>query len=226
MNKPFVLILLLMGTFLLFLVNINTFSKTHFGEDVQSENVVWSNSKGEHSDVNAKQVQTNKIHLRQKDKPKVWVSMGLCFSETTEKYGKKNYPYAPVTLLSVMLWNFVFPEANDCEVILFLVHKESNKTAEMEAYEKKLQDIQVTYKWVHADGMDCVLKAQLIRMFAFGHPLVQPTDIVMTVDVNMFLMTNKIFDPIYGRPDVLAWIYQYDRSAVRTSDEGESFGLV
>jgi hypothetical protein len=81
-------------------------------------------------------VQTNKIHLRQKDKPKVWVSMGLCFSETTEKYGKKNYPYAPVTLLSVMLWNFVFPEANDCEVILFLVHKESNKTAEMEAYEK------------------------------------------------------------------------------------------
>jgi hypothetical protein len=63
-------------------------------------------------------------------------------------------------------------------------------------------------------------------MFAFGHPLVQPTDIVMTVDVNMFLMTNKIFDPIYGRPDVLAWIYQYDRSAVRTTDEGESFGLV
>jgi hypothetical protein len=92
MNKPFVLILLLMGTFLLFLVNINTFSKTHFGEDVQSENVVWSNSKGEHSGVNAKQVQTNQIHLRQKDKPKVWVSMGLCFSETTEKYGKKNYP--------------------------------------------------------------------------------------------------------------------------------------
>jgi hypothetical protein len=26
-------------------------------------------------------------------KPKVWISMGLCFSHNTEKHGKRLYPY-------------------------------------------------------------------------------------------------------------------------------------
>jgi|LakMenEpi03Aug12_release.lakeMendotaPanAssembly.Ray.scaffolds.fasta_scaffold6236718_1 hypothetical protein len=74
--------------------------------------------------------------------------------------------------------------------------------------------------------MDCVLKSQLIRMFSFGHPLVKPKDIVMTVDVNLFLMTNKILDPIYENPDLLAWIYQYDGSAYITTGYGETFNQV
>ncbi len=65
-------------------------------------------------------------------------------------------------------------------------------------------------QWVATDGMDCVLKAQIIRMFAFGHPLVKPDDVVMTVDVNLFLMTGNILDPIYENPEKLAWIYQFD----------------
>ena len=42
--------------------------------------------------------------------PKIWVSMGLCFSENTEKYGKKSYPYAEVTPLSIQLWSYFFPD--------------------------------------------------------------------------------------------------------------------
>jgi hypothetical protein len=45
-------------------------------------------------------------------------------------------------------------------------------------------------------------------MFAFGHPTVLATDIVATVDVNMFISTNKFLDPIFDQPDLLAWIYQ------------------
>ena len=74
--------------------------------------------------------------------------------------------------------------------------------------------------------MDCVLKSQLIRMFAFGNPIVKPKDIVMTVDVNLFLMTNKIFDPIYKQPDLLAWVYQYEDSDYSTSGYGETFNQV
>jgi len=68
----------------------------------------------------------------------------------------------------------------------------------------------VHVEWVLSDGMDCVLMAQLVRLFAFGHPLVKPNDIVMTVDINLFLMTGDILDPIYENPDKLAWLYQYD----------------
>ena len=42
-------------------------------------------------------------------KPKIWVSMSLCFGETTTKHGKQNYPYADVTLLSILIWNYFYP---------------------------------------------------------------------------------------------------------------------
>jgi hypothetical protein len=169
---------------------------------------------------------TIKAQANQNKRPKIWVSMGLCFSETTQKYGKKNYPYAEVTPLGILLWNYFFPNTDDVGIILFLIYTEQNITAHMETYEKMLIPTGVHYKWVHADGMDCVMKAQLVRMFAFGHPLVQPKDIVVTVDVNFFLMTDKIFDPIYDNPDMLAWIYQYDKSAFEKARQGESFNQV
>jgi len=39
-------------------------------------------------------------------------------------------------------------------------------------------------------------------------------------------MTNKILDPIYENPDLLAWIYQYDGSAYITTGYGETFNQV
>jgi hypothetical protein len=48
--------------------------------------------------------------------------------------------------------------------------------------------------------MECVLKSQLIRMFAFGHAAVRPTDVVLTADVDLFLMTENILAPIYDHP--------------------------
>jgi len=65
-------------------------------------------------------------------------------------------------------------------------------------------------EWVHTNGIDCVVKSQIVRMFAFGHPLVKPNDIVMTVDVNFFILSSKIFDPIYENQNKLAWIFQYE----------------
>ena len=166
------------------------------------------------------------IKVNQNKRPKIWVSMGLCFSETTEKYGKRNYPYAEVTPLGILLWKYFFPNPEDVEVLLFLIYTEPNITAHMETYEKTLIPTGVHHKWVQAEGMDCVMKAQIVRMFAFGHPLVQPVDIVVTVDVNFFLMTDKIFDPIYDNPNMLAWVYQYDRSAFEKARKGESFNQV
>ncbi len=43
--------------------------------------------------------------------PKLWVSMGLCYSDTTRYFDKARYPYAEVTPLAVLLWNF-FSNAN------------------------------------------------------------------------------------------------------------------
>jgi hypothetical protein len=54
--------------------------------------------------------------------------MGLCFSQTTTKFGKSKYPYKEVTPLSILLWSHFFPDTQQVQVILYLVHTEPSKT--------------------------------------------------------------------------------------------------
>ena len=42
---------------------------------------------------------------------KLWISMGLCYSENTRLFAKSRYPYAEVTPLAVLLWRHFAPDA-------------------------------------------------------------------------------------------------------------------
>ena len=53
------------------------------------------------------------------NKRQIWISMALCFSKNTEMYRKKNYPYAQVTPLALLLWNHFF---SDIRIILYLIY--------------------------------------------------------------------------------------------------------
>ena len=44
-------------------------------------------------------------------KKKLWISMGLCYSEKTRLFMKSKYPYAEVTPLAVILWRHFAPDA-------------------------------------------------------------------------------------------------------------------
>ena len=54
----------------------------------------------------------------QTSKKVIWISMGLCFSKNTEMYGKRDYPYAQVTPLAIILWYHFFPQIN---IIIYLL---------------------------------------------------------------------------------------------------------
>ena len=58
--------------------------------------------------------------------------------------------------------------------------------------------------------MDCVLKAQLIRLLAFKLPAVSPGDAVVTADVDAFVMSPDIAKPITVRKERKMWIYRYE----------------
>lgn len=54
-----------------------------------------------------------------------------------------------------------------------------------------------------------MLASQLTRMLAFTNKdLIADDDVVMTVDVNAFVMTDKILDPILDNQDRKVWVYQ------------------
>ena len=59
-------------------------------------------------------------------------------------------------------------------------------------------------------GLDfsCVLKSQLIRLLAFNFPFIRDEDVIVTSDVDAFIMTKDILDPL-EMYFMQIWLYQY-----------------
>ena len=60
-------------------------------------------------------------------------------------------------------------------------------------------------------------------MFAVDNVHVAEDDIVMTVDINMFVMTEKIIAPLLESPGMEAWVPQYSDTADISTGHGETF---
>ena len=151
----------------------------------------------------------------------VWVSMGLCFSENTKLYGKRKYPYVAVTPLALLLWNHFLPKV---KLVLYLIYTKRDNDERRKRYQDTLRQIEgLEVRWVESGDMDCVMKSQTSRMWAFNDPMVKDDDIVITIDVNAFIMTSKILDPIYENPRNSIWVFQYEDTADISEDIGASF---
>jgi len=146
--------------------------------------------------------------------------MGLCYSKNAEHNGKSQYPYKDVTPLALLLWRYHLPQVS---TIVRIVYTEMEVNAMMKAYGEMLERAGAVVEWLKAGDMDCVLKSQLVRIFAGEHPLVGPDDIVMTVDVNLFVMTPAILHPILSSPGMIAWLPQYEETASIPTGRGETF---
>jgi hypothetical protein len=68
--------------------------------------------------------------------------------------------------------------------------------------------------------------SQLSRLFIYENLLVKPTDIVITVDVNLFVTASHILEPIDKFPHRRAWIFQYEDTAYIDYGWGETFNQV
>ena len=58
--------------------------------------------------------------------------------------------------------------------------------------------------------LPCVLTSQLVRLLAFSLDFVQPQDVIITADVDAFIMTPEILRPL--RKKVSVWIWRYELS--------------
>ena len=153
-------------------------------------------------------------------KREIWISMGLCFSKNTEMYGKEKYPYAEVTPLAVILWYHFFL---DIRVILYLIYDAGEIEDRRKLYEEQLKQTNVEIRWVKSGDMSCVTKSQLIRMWAFQEPMINDEDIIITVDVNLFVVGPQILKPIHEYPNVKIWVFQWHNTAFIETGIGETF---
>ena len=65
-------------------------------------------------------------------------------------------------------------------------------------------------EWLPAGALDCVLMAQLVRMFAGDNPSVEEHHVVIVVDINLFVASEELIRPILDHPDKLVWNPLYD----------------
>ena len=155
-----------------------------------------------------------------KRKRQIWISMGLCFSKNTELYGKSKYPYQLVTPLAIILWYYFFP---DIRIILYLVYDKYEFEARKILYEQSLKQTNVEIRWVPEDDINCVTKSQIIRLWAFQEPMIDENDLIITVDVNLFVQTKKILAPIYENPNMKIWVFQWYNTAFGKEGIGDTF---
>ena len=57
--------------------------------------------------------------------------------------------------------------------------------------------------------LPCVLTSQLVRLVTHHyHPVIKDDDIIITADVDAFIMTSDILQPLDN--DASIWIWQYE----------------
>ena len=82
-------------------------------------------------------------------------------------------------------------------------------------YKSRLESYGADVVIVMSDGLSCVLTSQLIRIMAqHYHPIISDDDIVITADVDAFIMTPKILEPL--KRNVKVWIWRYELSYVNS----------
>merc|ERR1712223_276933 len=145
------------------------------------------------------------ITFENSEGPRTWITMGLCWSANAQVHGKENFPYKDAAPLSTQLWMKLTP----AKVIMQIVYSEPEISEELIEYKKELESYgAVVFLAPTGPDIKCVLKSQLIRLLAYSFPFIRDDDIIVTADVDAFVMTSDIYKPLL-LPGRQIWLYRY-----------------
>jgi len=143
-----------------------------------------------------------------------WITMGLCWSGNAQILGKNEFPYKEAVPLSIQLWNKFTP----AKVIVQIIYSDQVVSPELEDYRDSLEKLGATVFLVPTgEDITCVQKSQLIRLLAHYFPFIHDNDIIVTADVDAFVMTEDLYKPL--TLDRKIYLYRY----ANTLDSGFTF---
>ena len=144
--------------------------------------------------------------MGRKVESKIWLSMSVCFGENAQIHGKGQYPYTYAATLSSRLWREV--SDGEVNVLLTIVYNNDVNNSALEEYVESFDGVEgVLIQHEQSTSLGCVLQSQLSRIFAFDHKIMNDDDIILTSDVDTFVMDNRILEPL--RRPFLTGIYEY-----------------
>ena len=134
------------------------------------------------------------------------IHVGLCWGENAQVHGKEKFPYSEAALRSTQLWH----KMTNATVIMQLVYSTPHPPKELLEYKARLARYGAQVLLLQSHDLPCVLTAQLVRLLAFQCEFVSEEDIVVTADVDAFIMTPEILRPL--KKKVSVWIWRYELS--------------
>ena len=144
---------------------------------------------------------------------KTWITMSLCWSENAQVHGKWRFPYKKALPFSTALWLKFAP----VKVIVQIVYSEYEISSELRDYKTKLEALgALVYLVKTGNEIDCVLKSQLVRLLAYELPYIKDNDIIVTADVDAFVMSKDLYKPL-TLPNRQIWIFRYDNTLMTGS---------
>ena len=126
-------------------------------------------------------------------------------------YGKSKFPYSEAAVRAVTLWH----RLTRARVLITLVHTGSlaSHQPQLGDYKDHLEQLGASVRLLEATELSCVLTSQLVRILPQEHhPHISQQDIIITADVDAFIMTPDILLPLTNASSVSVWVWRYELS--------------
>eukprot|EP00094_Tigriopus_californicus_P007641 TCALIF_07358-PA protein Name:"Protein of unknown function" AED:0.13 eAED:0.13 QI:0/0.5/0.33/0.66/1/1/3/141/377 len=195
------------------------------GKDPHVENITVEDIQGNELKVEESKVEGLKV--KKPDNPsnssqfplRLWMSTSVCWSENTDLHGKSGYPYLLAVKLSSKLWR---DQAGVSMVIQVIYNSKDATNETLKSYITDLiNDGNVVYA-IESNGSTCTMRAQMQRMFPYTIKEIDDNDIVITTDVDAFLLDPKLLDPFHD-PQFKIWLLLYSETLTNGTTFSMSF---
>jgi len=151
----------------------------------------------------------NKLQRVGSDLPKLWASLSICWGSNAQMFNKEKFPYAETAYYAAILWrNQSHREVN---LVMTIVSEfEAGENAALDNYIARVEAIPAVVVLQKSHMGDCVLQAQVTRMWAFQYSFIQPSDIIIMADADAFVIGDEVTMMLDHKARV--WVAQFEHT--------------
>jgi len=137
-----------------------------------------------------------------------WLSAGE--AENAQVYGKENFPYKVAASYAARLWHS--QTQGKVGVIMTIVSdKERGSNKDFDDYIRSIEDIPGTVVVTEKNRIsDCVLQAQVTRMFAWQNSFVLEDDLIVLADADLFVAGDSVLQMLETPSEI--WLGEYSHT--------------
>jgi len=179
------------------------------GKSNQSKSADRSAKKFSENDLERTNLILNSEKKTKGDFPKLWASLSICWGSNAQMFNKEKFPYAETAFYAAILWRN--QSHREVEPVMTIVSEFSlGENAALDNYIDRVKSIPATVVLQKSSMGDCVLQAQVTRMWAFEYKFIRPSDIIIMADADAFVIGKEVVRMLDNKARV--WVAQFEHT--------------